>query len=342
MTEGEDRTADGPLAADPGDRTIRPGIGRRPAAPRGRSKVLGMILRVAIGLGLLGLAIRMNRSEIQGVLDRRPDPLGFALGLTFYLSGLMFAYLRWYLIVRTLGLAFRYRDAVRLGLIGALFNFVIPGAVVGNAVRAAFLCRERPDQKPRAVASVVVDFLAGLLGLFLIAAIVGTLGWSRLDPRVNVFVIVAWGGVLSAIVPLYASFRPRRSRRPLPGAAFRQRPAVIPLAVLMGTGTHALNVLAFHSVSVAMYGASVPGLAEHFLIVPLVLFTTAVPLPFGALGVSEQASAGLFGMMGYRNGAVAMLGFRLLQFAGAAIGAGVYVMNAREVRRLAAEPPSSP
>lgn len=302
-----------------------------------RSPRLGMILRVAIGLGLLGLAIRMNRAEIQGVLRRRPDPSGFACGLAFYLSGLMLAYLRWYLLVRAIGLAFRYRDAVRLGLIGALFNFVIPGAIWGNAVRAAFLCRERPEEKPRAIASVLVDFLAGLCGLFLIAALVGTLGYDRLDPRVRRLVPLAWGLVALVLLGLASAFRPRRSKPGAgAGAAFRGRLRAVPLAVLMAVGTHTLNVLAFYSVSGALYGARVPGLAEHFLIVPLVLFTTAVPLPFGALGVSEQASAGLFGLMAYPGGAVAMLGFRLLQFAGAMFGAGVYMANASEVRRLTA------
>ena len=307
-------------------------------AGRGRSKFLGLAVRTAIGLGLLGLAIRANREEIRGVLDRKPDPMGFAIGLGYYLAGLMLAYFRWFLIVKALGLAFRYRDAVRLGLIGALFNFVIPGAVVGNAVRAAFLCRERPEEKPKAVASVVVDFLSGLLGLFLIAAIAGTAGRSSLHPRLFVLVVAAWSGVGAALIAFFAAFRPRRSRRPLPSAALREKPGLILLAILMGTATHALNVLAFFAVSRALFGPEVPGLAAHFVIVPLVLFTTAVPLPFGALGVSEQASAGLFGLMGYPTGAVAMLGFRLLQFSGAALGAAVYMLNAREVRRLVAAP----
>ncbi len=312
---------------------------------RGSSmKFGGFLLRVAIGLGLLGLAIQMNREEIRGVLTRRPDPFGFLVGLAYYLSGLMFAYLRWYMLVRALGMAFRYRDAVRLGLIGALFNFVIPGAVVGNAVRAAFLCKEKPEQKPRAIMSVLVDFLAGLSGLFLIAALVSTLGYTQLDPRVRRLVPLAWGMVACALLALLTVFRPRRFRKKSasPSQSFGSRVGIVPVAVLMGLGTHAMNVMAFHSVSQALFRSGVPGLAEHFLIVPIVLFTTAVPLPFGALGVSEQASAGLFGLLGYPGGAVAMLGFRILQFAGAGIGAGVYMLNAREVRRLSGESSSSP
>lgn len=302
-------------------------------------RLLGLALRAAIGLGLLALAIRMNRDEIARVRARRPDALGFAAGTAFYLAGLLFAQLRWYMLVRAIGMSFRYRDAMRLGFIGALFNFVIPGAVFGNVVKAAFLCRERPEDKPRAIGSVVVDFLTGLIGLFLIAALVGTIGRSLLAPGVKNLVGAAWLAVGASALALGLTFRPRRSRRKKgrgDASAFRDRPGLVALAIAMGTGTHALNVLAFHAISVALFGASdVPGLAEHFLIVPLVLFTTAVPLPFGALGVSEGASQGLFGLMHYHGGAVAMLGFRVAMLAGASIGAVVYMLNAREVRSLA-------
>lgn len=310
--------------------------------PRMRSKRLGWILRFVVGMGLLGLVLRANRDEIAGILARKPDPSAFAVGLSFYVLGLLLAYARWYMLVRAVAMAFRFRDAVRLGLIGAFFNFVIPGAVFGNAVRAGFLCREQPEDKPKAIASVLVDFLAGLAGLFLIAAIVSTWEYGRLDPRMRRLVPITWVAVgLAGLAMAMVFLRRGEGKKAAAARAFRSRWWAIPLAVGMGIGTHALNVLAFAMVSVAMFGASVPGLVEHFLIVPMVLFTTAVPLPFGALGVSEQASAGLFGLMGYPGGAVAMLGFRLLQFTGAAVGGCVYMANAKELKTMAEDPPSS-
>jgi glycosyltransferase 2 family protein len=295
-----------------------------------RARLLGFLVRAVVAFGLLGLAIGMNRREIRDVLADRPDPIGFVKALGFYLAGLLFSYYRWYLLVRAVGLRFRYRDAVRLGFIGALFDFVIPGAVFGNVVKAAFLCRERPEDKPKAIGSVIVNFLAGLIGLFLIAALVGTIGRSQLAPGVRKLVVAAWIAVALSTLALGVAIRRRRA------GAYRDHLGLVALAILMGTGTHSLNVLAFFQTSIALFGASsVPGLAEHFLIVPLVLFTTAVPLPFGALGVSEQASKGLFGLMHYDSGAVAMLGFRVVMIAGAAIGAVVYLLNAKEVRELA-------
>ncbi len=291
---------------------------------------LAALARTALALALLGLAVGLNRDQIVKVWNGRPDPSLFARGMAFYLAGLWLAYVRWFILVRAIGLPFRLRDAVRLGLIGALFNFVIPGAVFGNVVKAAFLCKEQPDRQPDAIASVVADFLCGVLGLFLLAACVGTSAGSRLEPGLKNLVIFAWAatGVTAAMLAI-GVWKGR-------AGAYRGRKGMIVAAVAMALGTHALSVLAFHAVSRAMFGPMVPGLAQHFLLVPLVLFTTAVPLPFGALGLSEQASFALFRLMNYSGGAVAMLGFRILQFSGAGLGAIMYMTNARQIRELTA------
>ena len=75
-------------------------------------------------------------------------------------------------------------------------------------------------------------------------------------------------------------------------------------------------------------------LAEHFLMVPLTLFSMAVPLPFGALGLSEGVGQQLFKLVRHPSGAVAMMGFRVLMYGGAAIGACVYFWKLKEVREL--------
>ena len=70
---------------------------------------------------------------------------------------------------------------------------------------------------------------------------------------------------------------------------------------------------------------------------PLTLFTMAVPLPFGALGLSEGVGDQLFGLVGHPSGALAMMGFRVLMYSCGLIGACVYLANLREVRGLTAQ-----
>jgi hypothetical protein len=68
--------------------------------------------------------------------------------------------------------------------------------------------------------------------------------------------------------------------------------------------------------------------------VPLILFTTAVPLPFGALGLTEEVSDQLFALVRHPEGALAMMGFRVLMYAGALVSLTVYLANLRQVRGL--------
>jgi hypothetical protein len=119
------------------------------------------------------------------------------------------------------------------------------------------------------------------------------------------------------------------------GAAYRRRPGVVLLGIAMGMVTYSLHTLSFAAAAHALT-PDAPGLVLHFLIVPLVLFSTAIPLPGGALGVSENVSDRLFRMAGSSGGLVAMLAFRTYVYATAIIGAGLYLANLAQVRTLAA------
>jgi hypothetical protein len=120
-------------------------------------------------------------------------------------------------------------------------------------------------------------------------------------------------------------------------SAYRNRIPIVVATIGMAILGHTLNVLAFTLVDRALYGSAAPSLLRHLVITPLVLFTMAVPLPFGALGLSEKASEKLFDLVNFPGGAVAMMGFRLVMYAAGLISAIVYLFNARQVRALRSE-----
>lgn len=307
-------------------------------------------LRVVVALGLLSLAIWSNRVQIREVLGRSLDPRALALAIVLYLAGIVIAYVRWYLLVRAVGVPMRFRDALRLGLIGAMFNFVLPGAIAGVFIRAAFLCREHPDRKPQAIASAFADLLLGLIGLASLACVAGTWNWAALDGKIRRLVIAAYllaavfvGLLLLAFSPALA--RPSHTRKRFgrlllelnaTGAAYGRKLWIVVLGAVLGAVTHGMSVVAFYAIGKAMFPV-VPSLSDHFLIVPLVLFSTGFPLPFGALGVSEQISAELFKLAAYAGGGVAMMGFRVLQITGALLGTCVYLANLNQNRALRSE-----
>ena len=95
---------------------------------------------------------------------------------------------------------------------------------------------------------------------------------------------------------------------------YRRRLDVVGICTVMSMGNHSLNVLAFYLVGKMLFPAMTTTLAQHFLMVPLTLFTMAVPLPFGALGLSEGVGDQLFKLVGHPSGGLAMMGFRVLMY----------------------------
>jgi uncharacterized membrane protein YbhN (UPF0104 family) len=322
-----------------------------PQPPRtARSWALNALL-VVVALVLLGLAVRKNWGPIQGVLNRPIDGRLYVLSFIVYLLALILTFFRWFVLVRALGLPFRFRDALRLGFIGNVFNLVVPGAVGGDLIKGAFLCREQA-RRTQAVASMVIDRAVGLLGLFVLAGVMGVAAWRGAGPEVRRLIVVVWAAVGSGLAGLAVIFTPAlyhplqrffagRGRLEVffsellaMAASYRRRIDIVAAMLVLSTAIHTLYVLVFYGVSRAIFPAGLPTLAQHFVIVPLVLFTTAVPLPFGALGLTEQVSDQLFGLVGHPGGAVAMMAYRVVMYAGGLVSLAVYLANLRQVREL--------
>jgi len=312
---------------------------------------------VVIGFALLGLALWSNRLKLREVFEHRIDFRLFGLAFLIYVGTLTATFLRWFTLVRAVGLKFRFSDAVKLGFIGNIYNLVIPGAVFGDVIKAAFLARAHPKTKTSAVASMVIDRLLGLAGLFLLAGVAGLFAFGRANEKVKILIGIVWTLLAIGLTGLFVLFTPqlypvldrltkKRARlarvvKELEAAAsvYRSRSRLIVGCLLASTGIHSLYVVAFYIVSRALFDV-VPSFADHFLIVPLVLFSTAVPLPFGALGLTENVSGLLFAMSsvvgesGSANGAVAMMAFRTIMYASGMFSLIVYLANLRWVREL--------
>ena len=309
----------------------------------------------ALGFGLLGYVIFQKRDKIQDVFRNPVDYRLFALGLAIYLVALMLTFFRWQRLVLAQGLNFKLADAMRLGFIGNIFNLVIPGAVGGDVIKAAFLGRMQPGRKSRAYASMVLDRILGLLGLFLLAGLAGVVAFGSASPQVRFLIAMVWAATLSGLTALAVVFSPALYR-PLNrlvagrgklekivkeleaiGLAYGQNIKLVGAMLALATFVHSLYVVAFYCASRSIF-SSVPSLAEHYLMVPLVLFTTAVPIPFGGIGFVEQVSDQLFAMVQQKDGAIAMMAFRLLMYGSGIVSALIYLANIKQVQNLRHDP----
>src|SRR5262245_19721479 len=127
---------------------------------------------VALAFGLLGVVIWQNRETIRDVFSRPLDWRLLLWAFTIYLIGMIATFVRWFFLVRVIEPKFAFSATLLLGFIGMVFNLVIPGAVGGDLIKAAYLVRMR-IKKTQAIASMVIDRIVGLLGLFVLAATAG-------------------------------------------------------------------------------------------------------------------------------------------------------------------------
>jgi hypothetical protein len=220
-------------------------------------------------------------------------------------------------------------------------------------IKAAYLARMHV-KKTQAIASMVIDRIIGLVGLFTLASIAGALVWSTAPAGVRTLIFAAWVATGLGLLVLAAIFAQVFTRL-FPGlgrghsrlhlvtselnemsTTYRRRLDVVGICAVMSMGNHTLNVLTFYLIGLMLFPALPTTLAQHFLMAPLTLFTMAVPLPFGALGLSEGVADELFKLVQHPSGFLAMMGFRVVMYGGALIGAIVYLAKLKEVRGLTA------
>src|SRR5271165_6162858 len=177
-----------------GARAKRPGLG----------SAVNLVL-VALAFALLGLVLWQNRDKIRAVFAHPLDLRLLVLGVLIFQCSLLITYVRWYLLVRVIEPRFTLRSTMLLGFIGYVFNLVIPGAVGGDFIKAAYLVRMQ-IKKTQAIASMVIDRILGLLGLFVLASIAGVLAWRGATTDVRALIVAAWTALALGVIVLAVIF----------------------------------------------------------------------------------------------------------------------------------------
>lgn len=277
------------------------------------------------------------------------------------LTAVMITMVRWYLLVVALGLPFKFRDALRLGFLGYLLNFVSPGSVGGDVFKAIFIAHEHPGRRPEAVASVVLDRIIGLYGLFLVATI--AIFWRGLNTfrePAPIWIIVQATlactvigalGICMLMIPGVTSGRVTSKLARLPKVGhiavklveairtYSRKPWVLATNVFLSMLVHLCATVSIYLIALGVPG-NVPDLLDHFLIVPLAMVAGALPgLPMG-LGAIEgvldymyvELPRGVVVVKG--QGLLVAVGYRLTTMLNALVGMVIYLSNRRQVQEL--------
>ena len=307
------------------------------------------------------LVVDATRNDSFAKLRDEPkhwDLLALAAVLCF--AAVVLTMIRWMYLVRALDIPFRLRDALRLGFLGYLLNFISPGSVGGDLFKAVFLARTCHGRRAEAAVTVVVDRLIGLYALFLVgtAAIFLTGMWRLDSDKVRLICqIVFWctgigtAALVIAALPGFSHGPIARKLHALPRVGhiierinranrlYYSRVWVLVLATAMSIVVHSLNAVGVWLIARGVL-SDAPSLGAHFVIVPLAMATGAIPLAPNGLGTFEVTVEFLYqhlpnGMAAAASaGFVVALGYRLITVVIAMIGAGVYFASRHEMSEV--------
>ncbi|MGE3316791.1 MAG: lysylphosphatidylglycerol synthase transmembrane domain-containing protein, partial [Planctomycetaceae bacterium] len=268
-------------------------------------------LKWPIALGLLAYLFWTHRQDLAELRSR--EIRWPALVMAFALCGgsIVLTFYRWYLLVWAQDFPFKVADALRLGFIGYLFNYVAPGAAGGDIIKAGLIASEQQSRRGVAAATVLLDRLLGMLALFMVGAFAALFQEQSLlnDRYVRIIVAVLCGGSVAGLLGLAILLHPAvprsrwlawliRVRRigPIFGSLtnaiilYQNRRGIVIASVLVSIVGHFGMLSSFYFCAQALQlGNAAPGYWAHLLLIPgAELAAVALPLP-GGVGVLEGA-----------------------------------------------------
>lgn len=262
---------------------------------------------------------------------------------------------RWCYLVRAVGIPFSMKGAFRLGFLGYLFNLAPMGIVGGDLLKAVFLARDNPGKHAKAVASVVIDRLAGLYVLFLIASVAMLATgfyWSEPLPSIHGICQVILGltlvGALGIAVVLATPIIDSRwvtafTRLPRVGRAihslleamrvYRDNVPALAGALLMSLVVQVLFTFSLYLVARGLPGDVLP-LSTQFVVFPVSSLASVIPLPAGPFeGVLQFMYNNVTTVLSIPadQGLVVALVYRLISVGIAAVGLCYYFGSRRDL-----------
>jgi hypothetical protein len=288
----------------------------------------GVALKVLFGAAVFAWMVLSGKLDLARV-GKSLTHWPLILGMVAFLYGQVWVTAwRWRFLLRAQGIFLPFSRTWGLTMIGMLFNVVIPGAVGGDLIKGYYIARANAGRKSHAATSVLMDRLTGLIGLLILGAVMVLISWDEMmrTPATRSLGLLTAGGALGGLAGIYAAvfsgksisrwtFVPRFIRGLFEALhEYRARYAVIPVALLLSIFNQTLSCAIYYLALKAVGITDMP-VGVFFLVVPLGLVTTAIPLSPGGVGVGQAAFFALFQIVAPRYAAAgtdAMTVFQLM------------------------------
>ena len=317
-------------------------------------RLLLTLLKFGIVAVILTYLVQSGRLNIERLLlfYEHPEMLATMVVVLALLVVPMSA-LRWWLLLRAIGLAVTPNRAFLLTWIGSFFNMTLPGAVTGDVVKGYYVIREQEAEgRTRAFMTLLIDRFVGLFGLIVMAFIALATNWDLILGKASLHPL-AWmiaglfvGTLLFYGVVLYP-FREGQDpfirffqRLPASGftlkvytafKSFQHHRRTLLVTLLISIGVHSMVALLFFEIA-QMMGIFGMELATQFFIMPIGLITIALPVAPGGIGIGHAAFESLYQLVGLSGGADVFNLYIIVQLAVYMLGGIPYLLHSREYR----------
>lgn len=303
-----------------------------------------------------------NRQAVAEVWSQPKDWGLLAAATVLCLATIVTTLVRWHWLLVAIHVPATLRQSVRVGFIGYLFNFISLGVVGGDLVKAVLVCRDHHAHKPEAVASVFVDRVIGLWGLFVVVSIttwvtgiaaeaVPAVRWLCYLAFVATFAVgLGWYIVSLPMFDLTQSGEHFKRRHRVVQILirlinavrlYRTCPGIVLGCLAQSAATHCLFATVMMMIAIGLRGPA-PSLTSQLIIVPLANLSSIAPLP-GGLGAFEFAMAYLYPRVPNTppltdgQGLLVAFAYRAMTMLIALVGLAYYLMGRHEVDDAYAE-----
>jgi len=158
-------------------------------------------LRWPVALGIVAYMAAQHREGFDRIAQRELLWSWVAAAVFFRAFSVVLGCWRWWMLVRAQDIPFAFRDSLRIGCMGNLFNLIVPGTVGGDLTKAVLIAREKPEAKTVVTTTVVLDRVMGLLCLLLLGFLM-SLGNPSLwvKPELSPALLLLAGGTLAGAI----------------------------------------------------------------------------------------------------------------------------------------------
>lgn len=325
------------------------------------------VLLIAAGVGYIVWTVQWFDTQTttpdgdvqvqQGMISLvRSAELGWLLG-GLALTSLVFPLqaVRWWMLMRCRGMNVSLRSTFKLVMAGLFFNFCVPiGANGGDVVKVYGAARgiKAPGSTTGVIISVLMDRVAGMLGLIVLAALAGLMVWD--DPVGRKITIFAWTALAAVVIGggvyLWPVTRKWLGVTLLTRFGFVQKidEAVTGYrhhgGVVLGTVAISLPIHLSIAIATAMAGYAIGAptpLITLLAVLPIVFIVGALPLTFMGLGLMEPTMFGLLkadGGVTFNQVAAMLMAYRAYLFVYAGVGGVMVLFNGIHLKEQPADP----